>query len=206
MATVGRNARLYVTSNAAPIAFTNEATTANTGRTEFKITNRTKRHWDKETPVVVTVTPVSAIPRHVRHAGGVIVFDEPLPAGTTVTVSGKHVTTALAAEISEYSVNFANTTVDVSVLEVSGRRKNSTYTDATGTITGFYNVDNLLQERMLDPKPVVIEMDFDSTKVGGEIFAVYARLNSHEITSVVDGAVGTTVGWESDGAVSVDVK
>jgi hypothetical protein len=206
MATAGKNARIRVMSDAAPVTFTNEATTANATRTEYKITNPVKKYWDKGTPVVVTVTPASTISRWVRHAGGVVVFDQPLDVGATVTVSGAYVTTALAAEVSEYNVTLANPTTDVSVLEVEGRRKISTYTDATGTITGFYNVDNLLQDKILEAKPVIIEMDFDSTNEDGEVFAVYARLNSHEVSSAVDGAVGATVGWESDGAITMDAK
>ena len=67
-------------------------------------------------------------------------------------------------------------------------------------------MNNLFQDKILEAKPVIIEMDFDSTNEDGEVFAVYARLNSHEVSSAVDGAVGATVGWESDGAITIDVK
>ena len=141
MATAGKNARIRVMSDAAPVAFTDEATTANATRTEYKITNPVKKYWDKGTPVVVTVTPASTTSRWVRHAGGVVIFDQPLDVEATVTVSGvcHHGTNR---EVSEYNVTLANPTTDVSVLEVEERRKYPP-TDATGTITGFYNEQSI---------------------------------------------------------------
>lgn len=213
MAIAGKNGRIKVMSDAAAIPFAEEATTANVARTEYSITNRTKRYWSREAPVVVETSPdgvswgVVSGGFWISYAGGKIVFRDAQPVDTQVRVSGEFVAVAIAVETREYSMSINNALVDVTVLEGDGwRRKLATIVDATGTLSGFYNVDNLLVDKILEGKAIVIEMDVDITDNQGETLAVYGLINSHEMQSAIESAVTTSVGWESDGDILVEQK
>lgn len=200
-------------SDAAPVPFTNEATTADAERIAYRITDRTKRYWNREDDVIVetspdgdTWTPITTGYR-IAHAGGRIVFYAAQPVGTQVRVSGEFVAVTTAVETREYSMAINNATEDATVLEGDGSRvRVYTIQDATGTLSGFYNVNNLIQDRLLDRKTLVIELDFDSTDLDGEYYAFYALIPSKELATAVEGLVTTAVSWESDGDILVEPK
>lgn len=206
MAIIGKNTRIKATSADAPIPFNNEATTANAERTEYTITNKTKRYWDKGTKVTVTIEPAYHEHYYIEHAGGKIVFDKPLPGGSTVNVSGAFVTTSLVAECRECSIAMSNPASDTTVYEIPGRRKQATIPEASGTLTGFYNVNDNLKDFMFEGRPIIIEADFDSLDGAGEIFCCYAILDSNEVRTAIADPVGKTASWQSDGPLRVLAK
>ena len=213
MAKAGKNARIKVMSDASAVPFTSEATTADASRIEYRITNRTKRYWSRTTPVVVETSPngstwtVVTSGYRIAHAGGKIMFYVPRATGTQVRVSGAFVAVTTVAEVREYTMSGTNALVDVTVLESDGWRKQlSTIRGASGSLTGFYNVNNLLQDKLLSGTALVVELDVDSSDNNGEYFAFYALLASQELSVAVDGAVGTSVPWESDGDILIEAK
>ena len=193
-------------SDAAPIAFSGEATVTNDD-VVFTIDDRTKRYWDLATPVVVerngSTVPVSEY--RVQHAGGRIHFHQPQDPGDTITVSGAYITVTTAVEVRDYSLSLNSEIVDVTWLnpDLEGfRERLANIIDATGTLSGFYNVNNLLTDKILSQSPTVIEMQMDADD--DEIFAVYAYLESDELSAAVEGAVETSVSWASSGEILVE--
>ena len=47
-------------------------------------------------------------------------------------------------------------------------------------------------------------MEFWTSKDDPEFFAVYAVLESQELSAAVEGAVETSVGWQSDGELLIE--
>lgn len=212
MAIFGKNTRIKAMSDAAPIAFNAEKTTSDITRTEFSIVNRTKRYWDRNTPVTVETSADGTTWEQytgrywIRHAGGTIIFAEPLVAGLQVQVSGAYVTASLVAECNSCNINITNTLSDTTVYEVPGKRQTSMLVDATGTLSGFHDINDLLTDKILEGKSTIIETDFDNTDATGELFCCYAFINSTEFSSAVADPVSKTVGWQSDGKLLVEQK
>lgn len=204
MAKPGKHARVMIMSTTST-PFTDEATTPDATFTIYTIDDRTMRYWDRDTPVVVerNGTPVPANEYRVQYAGGRIHFYEPQEEEDEITVSGAFVSVVVAAECREFTMSIGREMVDVTVFESDGwRDRLSGIGGVTGTISGFYNINNLFTERLLQQKPLVLE--FWTSKDDPEFFAVYAVLESQELSAAVEGAVETSVGWQSDGELLIE--
>lgn len=214
MASPGRQALVRVMSDATPTVLSNQSCTAvaGSGNTIYEIDNRTMRYWSKDYDVVVEVdtgggyAPVTS-GFLIQHCGGRIHFATALDPGDDVRVSGRYVVVVTAAKVADASIAVNGESIDVSTFGNNGwRDRIAGLADATGTLTGFYDVDNLFQDRMLDAEEVIIEFDADTTDTDSPWLAVYAMLNSQELQGVVSGAVDSTVGWESNGHLIVEPK
>src|SRR5690625_1708337 len=133
-------------SDAGPLPFTDEATVT-TDNLVYSVTDRVKRYFDRGTPIVVKrdgdVVPVSEY--RVQHAGGRIHFRS--EQSGPVTVSGAYITVTTAVEVREYTFTINAEVIDVTWLNpaLDGfRERMAGIVDAAGTLTGFYNVNNLL--------------------------------------------------------------
>ena len=214
MAIAGKSARVRVMNTTSPSAFTNQATTADSTNTRYTITNDTFRYWSRLTPVTVerstdsgaTWTAVTSGFR-IGHAGGVVLFDAAQDPTHQIRVSGQYVTVTTAALVREYTFAINDQIENRTSFDDEGwHRKMITLIDASGTLTGFYDVDNFLQDRILAGTPLVIELDYDSEDASGEYLSFYALLSSHEAMAAVAGLVDTSVPWETDDEVFVVQK
>ena len=211
MALAGRNAAIRVMSDVST-PFTNAAMDQlDIDGREWEITNRAHRYWSRTAALTVEVfdtgtsTWVAAPARtRVAHAGGRVYFVDPQD---DVRVSGQFVTTTAALEVQEYSVTLNADLIDVTNFSSQGwREKIQGIRDANGNLSGFYNANNLLTDRLLDAESLVVELDVADDDPTGEELYFYARLNSDELQAAVEGAVGASVSWESDGEVSIELK
>ena len=221
MALPGKNALVKVTSDevAEPISFTDAATT-DEGDNVYAITDRDKKYWDRDTAVVVKedASTVDESDYLVQHCGGKIHFFD-APTGT-ITVSGAYVTVTTVAEVNDYGYTINCEIVDTSHFkdgqdpDKGYRVRTANLVDATGTLSGFYVVDNLLEDYLLDSDVVILEFDVDTEADDydpgqdkyGEVFACYAVLESKELAAAIEGAVGQSVSWQSDGDLLVEQK
>ena len=216
MATAGKKALLKVMSTAAAIPFTGEATTAEVANKVFVISNRTKKYWDLDTAVIAyegttTGDVVDSGDYRVQHAGGKLHFYE--ATTESIVVSGASVAASVAAEINNYTYTINREIVDVTAFKESTdatigfRDKLANIGDASGTASGFYVTDNLFEDRILSQSKFIMEFDVDQdTTDEGDIFACYAVLESDELAAAIEGAVGNTVNWQSDGDLLVESK
>jgi hypothetical protein len=209
LAIPGKKARIRVMGTDSN-SFLDEPTTANSDRTIFTITDRDKRYWDRSVDIVVhspdlsTVVPPSEY--RIQHAGGRIHFREPRPTGEDVWVSGAWVNVTTAAQANEYTISMEQEIVDVTWFnpDANGfRERMANLHTASGSLSGFYHVDELLSGRILSQQATVIEMQPNADD-DDHLFAVYAFLNSDEINPSVEGAVEFSVSWDSDGEILVE--
>lgn len=205
MALPGKHAAVRVMSDTST-PFTNEATTANAGRTIYTIDDRSRRYWDRDTALTVTLDgqPVPRAEYRIQHAGGRIHFREPQDAGAVVTVSGAFVSVVTAVQTREFTLTLDRELDDVTVFESAGwRERLAGVGGAAGTLSGFYDADNLFTDRLLQQKPLVLELQPDGAN-DGEVFSMYVVMESQELAAAVEGAVETSVSWESDGEILVE--
>lgn len=205
MALPGKHAAVRVMSESST-SFTDEATTANAERTIYTIDDRDLRYWDRDVAVVVS-RGGQTVPRseyRIQHAGGRIHFRDAQDEGTVVTVSGAYVSVVTAVQTREFTLTLDRELSDVTVFESEGwRDRLAGVGGATGTLSGFYNADNLFTDRLLEQKPLVLELQPDGAN-DGEVFSLYAVMESQELSAAVEGAVETSVPWESDGEILVE--
>jgi len=205
MAFAGKHAKINIMSITST-SFTDEATTADITNTIYTIDDRTKAYWDRDVQVVVSVNGnfVPANNYRVQHAGGRIYFYEPLDPLDVVEVSGAFVTVVTAVECREFTLNIEREMVDVTVFESDGwRERLPNIGSISGTVSGFYNVNNLFTERLLTQKPLILELW--ANKDDPEFFALYVVLESQELLAAVEGAVETSVSWQSDGEMLIEL-
>jgi len=114
MAISGRLGAVYVQTATAPQTFTTQATTANSARTRYTITNTTYRYWSLTDAISVYVDAVLQTSGYtLERAGGVVVFATPRGPAEAVTVTGKYVTLAQAAGFYNWSAEVGNEPIDV---------------------------------------------------------------------------------------------
>lgn len=91
MAIPGKVGRVLIQTIYPVLAFENEATTGNAERTEYQITDATKRSWYPRGAFSVEVdTEEVTTGFTLDYANGKIIFDEALEEGAVVTVSGSY--------------------------------------------------------------------------------------------------------------------
>lgn len=219
MAIPGKNARLKVMNEDAPVGFADKAMSADAEYKTYAIDDTDKRYWSRDADIVVKKNAETVDPSEykVQHAGGLIHFKTAQGSEDTITASGEFVTVSTAAYVREYTLNISANLEDTTWLKPTTeedptytgagyRNRTPTLTEASGSLSGFYDVDNYFQERLLSGKPLVIEMDTDGPNTNGDFFAVYAYLENKELSPAVEGVVGQSVSWQSDGQLLVEGK
>lgn len=216
MAIAGKKAAVFVMNDDAPIQFTEESTST-TDDLVFEIDDRDLRYWSREDPVIVEEdiagnwTTVATERYRVQHAGGRVHFRS--PNTNDVRVSGYYVTVSLAAQTNEYTMSINGEMLDTTVFinyetepELLGwRRRKQGIKDVTGTVGGFWDINNFFTDRILNQKPLILELTVDQTvEPEPEIFAMYAFLESQELASAVDATVDTSVSYQSDGDLLIE--
>lgn len=205
MALPGKHAAVRIISQTST-PFTDEATTPDATFTIYTIDDRELRYWDRDVPIVVERDGVVVPPAEYRiqHAGGRIHFREAQDPAAVITVSGAWFAVVTAVECREFTLSLEREITDVTVFESNGwRERLAGVGGATGTVSGFYNANNLFTPRLLAQKPLVLELQPDAAN-NGEIFALYVVMSSQELSAAVEGAVETSVPWESDGEILIE--
>lgn len=204
MALPGKHARIRVMSKSST-AFTDEATTGDANDLIFTIDDRDKKYWDRNVPITVERNG-SLVPENeyrAQYAGGRVYFWQAQNPGDTITVSGSFVAVVIAAECNEYTMAIDAEMDDVTVFESDGwRERLAGIGGISGTVSGFYNINNLFTERLLAQEPLILEMMPD--RFNTEIFAVYVVMENQELSAAVEGAVETSVSWQSDGDLLIE--
>ena len=204
MALPGKYARIRIMSETST-AFTDESTTADASLRIYTIDDRDLKYWDREVAVQVfrNAVLVPTEEYRVQHAGGRIHFWEPQGGGDVITVSGAFVTVVTAAESNEYTLTNESEIVDVTVFESDGwRERLAGILSSSGTVSGFWVVNNLFTPRLLEQKPLILELQ--ANKDDPEIYAMYVVMETQELAPSVEGAVETSVSWQSDGDLLIE--
>lgn len=204
MALPGKYARIRIMSDTST-PFSAEATTGDAQNRIYTIDDRGLRYWDRDVPIQVERNAV-LVPVHeyrVQHAGGRIHFWEPQDVGDVITVSGAYVAVVTAAECNEFTLTNDSEVVDVTVFESDGwRERMAGILGSSGTVSGFWVVNNLFTPRLLAQEPLILELQMN--KNDPEVYSLYVVAESQELAAAVEGAVGTSVSWQSDGDLLIE--
>lgn len=201
MAIAGRKAQVRVSG--APVAFTNEGTTANAARTEFRPTDPVKSVWDRSAAVTVRrstdggtiYTAVPAAEYTVNRLTGAVVFAAAQAAGTLIQVTGSYLPLSVAGEAKEFSYTLSSTNSDASRFGDSFVRRDAALKDATGSISQWTSVDRYFENALTAGNPVVLDFYSEATDATPDMRA-WALLSSSEMSAAVDGLQETSVEWE----------
>lgn len=107
MALSGKTGAVYVSDvGAAPVAFTDEATSADAQLKRYQVTDPTYRYWSLDAVITVKVNTVPVTTGFtLERAGGVVVFDSALDPLDVVTVSGSALTVIQAGGFFKWSID-----------------------------------------------------------------------------------------------------
>lgn len=201
MSIAGYKAQVKVAG--APVPFTGAATTADAGRTRFRIDDPQRRVLDRGAPIEVrrsgdAGTTFAAVPAGdytVDRLAGTVVFDAPQAAGTVVQVSGSYLALSVAAEAKEYSYTLAGNNQDATHFSGDGyTRRAQGLKDVTGSLSQWTTADRYFQDALTDGRPVVLEFYSDAGEAPE--LRVWALVSSSEMSAAVDGLQETSVEWE----------
>lgn len=201
MAIAGHRARVMVSG--APVAFADEATTADPELTRFRVTDAAKGVFAPAAPVTVTrsangtdpFAPVPAGEFRLDRLSGAVVFAAPQAPGTEVRVSGQHLALSEAAEAKEYSYTLTGNNADVSSFSEDGyTRRQQAQKDVSGSLSLWTTADRYFENALTAGEPVVLE--FYSDRGAGPDLRAWALLNQDEMQAAVDGLLETSVEWE----------
>lgn len=122
MALSGKVGAVYVSDiTAAPVSFTNEATTADAEYKRYQVTNPAHRYWHPDTEIIVKKNDVIITSGFtLERAGGVVVFDTPLLDTDVVTVSGESLTLIQAGGFFNWSVDTDSEDAEATTFESGG--------------------------------------------------------------------------------------
>jgi hypothetical protein len=187
-----------VQTSDAPIAFTDEATTADATLKRFTITDAVERYWDKNTDVVVKKNNAAITAGfHLEYAGGVVVFDEALLGTDSITVSGKYVTVAQAGGMFNWSVDLSIDTQEKTTF-VSGDWKEyeATIAGFSGSAEAYWGDDQFFQALGTE---VILALYINET--GPVAYEGYAIIAGDGITADVNELIQEDIEFTGDGPV-----
>lgn len=198
MALHGKLGAVYVQTSDAPVAFTDEATTADATRKRFTITVGTKRYWDKNTDVVVKKNGAAITTGfHIEHAGGTVVFEDAQLVGDEITVSGKYVTVAQAGGMFNWTLDLTVDTQEKTTF-ISGdwREFEATLVSFSGSAEAYWGDDQFFQalgEEMI----IALYVDED----GPIAYEGYAIFTGDGITTDVNELIQEDIEFTGDGPI-----
>lgn len=198
MALAGKLGAVYVQTDAAPVAFTNEATTANAARTRYTITDTAKRYWSKGTAVVVKVGGTTVTTGYtLEYAGGVVVFDVAQQVGAVVTVTGAYVVLAQAGGFFGWSVEPTMEMAEKTTFQSAGWKEfEPTIKGFTGSAEAYWG-----DEQFFDALGTEVIVALYLNESTGLRYEGYAVISSDGISTAVDELVQETVEFTGDGPI-----
>lgn len=198
MALAGKLGAVYVQTDAAPVAFTNEATTANTARTRYTITDTAKRYWSKGTAVVVKVGGTTVTTGYtLEYAGGVVVFNVAQAVGAVVTVTGAYVVLAQAGGFFGWSVEPTMDMQEKTTFQSNGWKEfEPTIKGFTGSAEAYWG-----DEQFFDALGTEVIVALYLNESTGLRYEGYAVISSDGISTAVDELIQETVDFTGDGPI-----
>lgn len=198
MALHGKLGAVYVQTSDAPVAFTDEATTADATLKRFTIANDTKRHWDKNTDVVVKKNgTVVTDGFHLEYAGGAVIFDDAQLITDEVAVSGSCVTVTQAGGMFNWTVDLAVDTQEKTTF-ISGdwREFEATLVSFSGSAEAYWGDDQFFQA--LGEEMIVVLYVEENGPVAYEGYAIFT---GDGITADVNELIKEDIEFTGDGPI-----
>lgn len=203
MAYAGKKALIKV--GGSPVAFTNQATTANAARTIYQITDASMQVWDRKATVTVqrstdggttwtTLEPVTD-GYSIQTLSGSIIFTNARATGTLIRVSGSYIPLSVAAECTEWKISKNANLLDVTKFQDDWISKIQGLKSAKGSLSRWLTVDTFFYDSLISGDPVVLELFAQDSLVPDRLWAI---LDSDQMEAKVASANNESVSFESD--------
>jgi hypothetical protein len=182
-----------------PTDFTDETCALVSGKT-YKISDQTKRVWDRVTVPTVEVDGSAVTPEAIDYLRGTVTVS----ANGVVTISGKYLPMSFAASCKGWDMSFSRDTFDDTHFTEDGTphsgyrdKKQVGLYDSTISLTFDWIKDQKqFYEALVSGTPMLIELYPNSA---GEPHVGWYSVSSDKVSSVPDQLVGETVDMELDG-------
>lgn len=201
----GKSGNIYLSSGEGT-PFVAEATTANSDRTVYQITDVTKRYLDPRASVTVYVDgdPVAPIQYTLAYAGGKIFFNDPQDEGAVVTVSGSSISCSEFLGCHAWNLDVSTDMIETPRFQALWKEYIEGQTGATGNFSKWFatEVGAWFLTRLSQKTPVLLllyEYDTDLFRVGYETMAY---LSKDGIQLMIEGAVDEAVDFTTIGALN----
>lgn len=204
MAAIAGKGGAVLVPTGATVALTNEATTANTARTQYTITNVARRAIDRTTSVTVETSPdgvtwSAATGYVVRFAIGRVDFSAAQAAGTQVRVTGRYQPMVQSGQFTEWTADIEKDFADATVLGGDGwKRAVPTLKGGSGSLSGYWQ-DGYWFDAINADTVVVLWLDVDAT--ARKRYACYAYVTKDSVGDKVDDLITEDVDFTADGEV-----
>lgn len=192
----GRLGGIYMAKyGAGATPFTAEATTANTAKTVFTITDQHKRFIDPDTALVVkydgsVVTDYASV----QYPGGIVTWGS-TPGSAAVTLGGSYLPVVQVGECRSWTLDFNTEFVDITSFGDNYRRQMAMITQGTANIEGMY-VDSTLFTEMISTNPRIgIDLFLDTTTdaappiTSPQRYTGYGTMGTTSMTASIEGVV-----------------
>jgi hypothetical protein len=202
MALSGRVGAVYVSDiDAAPISFTDAATTRDTARKRYHVTDTKHRYWPIDEPITVkkngaTITSGFTLER----AGGFVVFDEGLAVDDVITVSGKALTIAQAGGFFNWSIDTDSEDADATTFESQGFKEfEQVLKGWSGSAEAYWGDEKFFS--MLGE--IVVVKLFTDAGASQKCVEGFAIINGDGIESAVDQLVQESIDFTGVGPLYI---
>lgn len=200
--TAGYKADVYITGGA-PVAFTNEATTANAARTQYTITNTARQHLARDVDVVVESSPdgvtwatVDPSEYTVQHAIGRIDFDTARAVGTSVRVDGAYLTASRLGGGRSWTLDVSVNIEDASEFGDGWRARQATIREGSASLERWWLDEAMLGVLTAGTSVVLV---LYPNYAAGSRYVAYAAFTTDGVSTAVDGLVDESLDFDLDG-------
>lgn len=198
MAISGNVGAVYVSDvNAAPVSFTDQATTKDATYTRYQVTNAAYRYWPLDANITVKKNgTVITTGFHLERAGGFVVFDTALQATDTVTVSGTALTLVQCGGFFNWSVDAKAETTETTTYASGG------WKEYTQTVNGWsgkaeaYWGDRRFYDSLGN---IIVAKLFIDSGASQSCFEGFAIITTDSIEDAVDDIVKESIDFEGVG-------
>lgn len=195
MAIAGKIGAVYRIDGNPSVAFTNEATNADTAKKRYTIATNLKRYWDDSAAVTVKVNGATVTTGfRIEYAGGVVEFDTAQGAAV-ITVSGKYFNVVQCATFFNWKLDSDLDTKDVTTFASGGWKEYLTTLKGWNASADGYWADGTYAG--LIGLRLIFVLYVDSTN--NKRYEGYAILKKNSITEPVDDIVKEAVELQGSG-------
>lgn len=173
-------------------------------RTKYRISNASKRYWDKATPVVVqqstdggaTWSTVPATDYTVAYVGGEVTFTTARPSGAQIRVSGAYYNVTQVGGFFEWSLDIERQVEDATTFESNGWSEGlPTLLSASGSASRYWATSNEFFSLLGQEVILVLYVD----KTSNKRYEGYFRITTQSVETAVDSLIEESLDFQLTG-------
>ena len=195
----GKVGGVFIQTEAAPVAFVDEATTPDLSLLRFTIADDSKRYWDKNTPITVKLNgDIQTSGFEIELCGGVIVFEEAKDGADEVVVSGSSLVVAQHGGFFNWSAELGIEIPETTTFMSNGWKEFITSIKEFTASAESYWGDEEFFSRLGQEVVIALYVDTTSSKTRYEGYGI---INSDSVEAAVDDVVNESIEIQGVGAL-----